>query len=70
MAETETYAYLDEFSDLEQVETRIQLLREDYRALTNRIEHYGNNRSKLELDIRKLKGLAASIKERRANEDI
>ena len=70
MPNRETYAYLDEFSDLEQVEPRIQLLREDYRALTNRLEHYSNARSKLESDIRKLKGIAARIKERRESEDI
>lgn len=70
MPNRETYDYLDEFSDLEQVETRIQLLREDYRALTNRLEHYSNARSKLESDIRKLKGIAARIKERRESEDI
>ena len=69
MTDTNTYDYLDEFSDLEQVETRIQLLREDYRALTNRIEHYANSRSKLEGDIRTLKGVAARIKEKRGSED-
>jgi hypothetical protein len=70
MSNTETYEYLDEYADLERVETRIQLIREDYRSLTNRIEHYATTRSRLEDDIRKLKGVAAIIKARRESEDI
>jgi len=70
MAGPDDINYLDEFADLERVETRIQLIREDYRTLTNRIDHYSSERSRLEAELRSLKGLASRIKAMREDEDI
>jgi len=70
MAGPDDINYLDEFADLERVETRIQLIREDYRTLTNRIDHCSSERSRLEAELRSLKGLASRIKVMREDEDI
>lgn len=61
---------ISELDDLGRIETHIQFLREDYRMLTNRIEYYAQERSRLEAELRKLKGIAARIKGMRAGEDI
>jgi len=61
---------ISELDDLGRIETYIQFLREDYRMLTNRIEYYAQERSRLEAELRKLKGIAARIKGMRAGEDI
>jgi len=64
------YEHVSEFEDLERVETHIQFLREDYRMLTNRIDYHLQERSRLEGELRKLKGVAARIKGMREDGDI
>lgn len=66
----EPYEHGDESGDLERVETRIQFLREDYRMLTNRIDYHVRARSRLETELRELKGQALRIKTTRAGEDL
>ena len=64
------HEHMHELEDLERVETHIQFLREDYRMLTNRIDYHLRERSRLEGELRKLKGVAARIKGTRADGDI
>ena len=60
----------DQDEDLESVEAQIQFTRDDYRLLTNKIQHYTRERSRMETALRKLKARAARIKDWRLDEDI
>ena len=60
----------DQDEDLESVEAQIQFTRDDYRLLTNKIQHYTRERSRMETVLRKLKARAARIKDWRLDEDI
>jgi hypothetical protein len=57
-------------ADLESVEAQLQFSRDDYRMLTNKIQHCTRERSRLETVIRRLKGAAARIKNWREDADI
>ena len=52
----------EEVKDLESVEAQIQFTRDDYRLLTNKIQHYTQERSRMETVLRKLKARAAGIR--------
>jgi len=63
-----TETFLEE-EDISVVESRIIFAKEDYSMLTKKIEHYTQERSRLEDLLRKLKAVRARLKSWQVDED-